>query len=336
VPGNSGATGDLSALGVDSAAERLYRQVLRTAPADLPAHLAALGWTAEQGQAAYRTLVTAGLVVEGTSGALVPEPPQDAIGRLIEQEAARLETRRRELVNARSMMETFVRDQRRHPGHRAEASTLEVVPRPDVVGALEHATRTTSGLIRHFILSTATVPARDEPLVRWVQSQVAQGRPLRTIYPASFLQSGNVHGAMWVRDWADVGEEQRLVEQVPHAYTVFGEELALACTEWGVVTDDLVAIRSPLLVRALIAIFDEAWRVGLPVPHSSYEAASGDRLLPLLAAGLKDEAIARYLGISLRTVRRRVAELMAELGAQTRFQLGSAAERRGLLSTDRS
>lgn len=330
-------SGDLSALGVDPTAERLYRHTLTMPPAALPAHVAALGWTAEQGAAACQALVAAGLLVEGRSGALVPEPPQDAIGRLIEQEAARLETRRRELVDAQAVIDTFAREHQRHPAHQApETSTLEVVPRPGVVAALEQATRTTSGLIRHFILSTATVPARDEPLVRWFQGQVAQGRQLRTIYPASFLQSGNVHGAMWVRDWADVGEEQRLMEQVPHAYTVFGEELALACTEWGVVTEDMVAIRSPMLVRALVTIFDEAWRVGLPVPHSTYEAALGDRLLAMLAAGLKDEAIARYLGISLRTVRRRVAALMDELGAQTRFQLGSAAERRGLLSSNES
>ena len=70
------------------------------------------------------------------------------------------------------------------------------------------------------------------------------------------------------------------------------------------------------------------------MPHSSYEAALGDRMLAMLAAGLKDEAIARYLGVSLRTVRRRVATLMEELGAHTRFQLGSAAERRGLLRPD--
>ena len=42
----------------------------------------------------------------------------------------------------------------------------------------------------------------------------------------------------------------------------------------------------------------------------------------LLGLGLKDESIARYLGCSLRTVRRRVAALMDRHGVQTRFQLG--------------
>ena len=52
----------------------------------------------------------------------------------------------------------------------------------------------------------------------------------------------------------------------------------------------------------------------------------------MLGAGLKDEAIARYLGCSLRTVRRRIAALMDRHGADTRFQLGLAVAQGGLLS----
>jgi hypothetical protein len=48
------------------------------------------------------------------------------------------------------------------------------------------------------------------------------------------------------------------------------------------------------------------------------------RPLPLLS-GFTDEAIARQLGTSHRTVQRRVAALMADLGAQTRFQVGVRA-----------
>ena len=40
--------------------------------------------------------------------------------------------------------------------------------------------------------------------------------------------------------------------------------------------------------------------------------------------GLKDEAIARFLGVGLRTVRRRIAALMSIHGVDTRFQLGAA------------
>lgn len=55
------------------------------------------------------------------------------------------------------------------------------------------------------------------------------------------------------------------------------------------------------------------------------------RLLRLLATGCKDETAARQLGISVRTLRRRVAGLMAEFGVGTRLQLGAEAVRRHLL-----
>jgi DNA-binding NarL/FixJ family response regulator len=49
-----------------------------------------------------------------------------------------------------------------------------------------------------------------------------------------------------------------------------------------------------------------------------------------LGAGLTDEAAARRLGTSLRTYRRRVAELMAALEAGSRFQAGVRAGELGL------
>jgi hypothetical protein len=43
-----------------------------------------------------------------------------------------------------------------------------------------------------------------------------------------------------------------------------------------------------------------------------------------LAERLKDEAIARQLGVSPHTVRRRIAALCTRLGVTTRFQAGLA------------
>jgi DNA-binding CsgD family transcriptional regulator len=54
-------------------------------------------------------------------------------------------------------------------------------------------------------------------------------------------------------------------------------------------------------------------------------------LLRLLADGSKDEAAARALGVSVRTVRRMVADLMRRLDARSRFQAGILAQRRGWL-----
>ncbi|OUC93374.1 LuxR family transcriptional regulator [Streptosporangium minutum] len=58
--------------------------------------------------------------------------------------------------------------------------------------------------------------------------------------------------------------------------------------------------------------------------------ADGRMILEALGSGLTDESAAKRLGVSLRTYRRRVAELMASLEAGSRFQAGLRAGELGL------
>ena len=85
------------------------------------------------------------------------------------------------------------------------------------------------------------------------------------------------------------------------------------------------------LLDALAALFESVWQRAIPVPELVSPADEHRHLLMLLASGLKDEAIARQLGIGERTVRRRVAALADRLGARTRMQLGIQAVRQGWL-----
>lgn len=70
-----------------------------------------------------------------------------------------------------------------------------------------------------------------------------------------------------------------------------------------------------------------------PADTPTLTTAAPDRgaveVLEHLAAGLKDEAIGRALGISARTVRRRVADLEARFGATNRIQLVARAATQG-------
>ncbi|REE94750.1 hypothetical protein DFJ69_0106 [Thermomonospora umbrina] len=86
-------------------------------------------------------------------------------------------------------------------------------------------------------------------------------------------------------------------------------------------------VRSPGVVQGLASLFRATWETSADLeefrrsrpPALSQE---GHRILAVLGEGLKDEAAARRLGLSLRTYRRRVAELMTQLDAGTRFQAG--------------
>lgn len=89
------------------------------------------------------------------------------------------------------------------------------------------------------------------------------------------------------------------------------------------------------VVDGVLSLFEAAWRAGRDL--AAYDRDMDEvrelapRIVELLASGCKDETAARTLGLSLRTYRRRVAELMSTLGATSRFQAGVRARELGLL-----
>ena len=102
----------------------------------------------------------------------------------------------------------------------------------------------------------------------------------------------------------------------------------------GFADEPRLLIRQRGLVEALMLLFELMWDRAAPVAELDRGEARPDlrRLLLLqLADGAKDEQIARTLGLSLRTVRRRIADLLIELGVDSRFQAGVEAVRRGWL-----
>lgn len=96
--------------------------------------------------------------------------------------------------------------------------------------------------------------------------------------------------------------------------------------------DGAVVIRDPSTVAYLCSVFDHSWTLGDPYTPSPRGDTSMDEIkqaiLRLLAEGMKDEMIARRLGMSLRTCRKHIAESMETLGASSRFQAGYLARAR--------
>ncbi|MFI6641236.1 DNA-binding response regulator [Streptomyces sp. NPDC050504] len=95
-------------------------------------------------------------------------------------------------------------------------------------------------------------------------------------------------------------------------------------------------VNDPAVVRALELLFAGAWstsrtltdHLGLsPRLHTELTRS----ILEKLRVGHTDDVAARELQVSLRTYRRHVAEIMRELGANSRFQAGVRAVELGLL-----
>ncbi|MEV8632463.1 helix-turn-helix domain-containing protein [Streptosporangium sp. NPDC051023] len=89
-----------------------------------------------------------------------------------------------------------------------------------------------------------------------------------------------------------------------------------------------VIVHSSGLLDALLALFEHYWAASTPLPVDESAFGAGSPLdgnlpiLTLLVAGATDRIIARQLGVSVRTVQRRVSDMMAAAGAQNRIQLG--------------
>jgi hypothetical protein len=172
------------------------------------------------------------------------------------------------------------------------------------------------------------LPSESEMAVA-VANAIREGRRVRAIYPARAL----TEAPQMLRMRAEIGEEIGVVPSVFTRMVVVGPRRAILPEPLGVGSPTRVVIRQPAIVGIMQAYFDELWESATRVDPDGQLGQRDQRRLLLveLADGVKDEQIARNLDLSLRTVRRRVAAVMTELGVDTRFQAGVEAVRRGWL-----
>lgn len=126
----------------------------------------------------------------------------------------------------------------------------------------------------------------------------------------------------------DAGAQVRISSTpLPHETIILDRRVAILAGQPSPLGREYTVTTSPVLVGGVYSLFTAAWETATDlgaylrgeVPELAPEARE---ILRALGAGLTDEAAARQLGTSLRTYRRRVAELMAALEAGSRFQAG--------------
>ncbi|MFE4594500.1 helix-turn-helix transcriptional regulator [Streptomyces laurentii] len=100
-------------------------------------------------------------------------------------------------------------------------------------------------------------------------------------------------------------------------------------------------LRHPGLVAYLSGVFDQFWQLAVPIrdeiPYDlKTDGISGVQrsIAKLLVEGHVDEAIARRLGMNVRTCRAHIAKLAAALGSGSRAQLGYLIAQSGILERD--
>jgi DNA-binding CsgD family transcriptional regulator len=160
---------------------------------------------------------------------------------------------------------------------------------------------------------------------------LARGVRIRSIYqhPARFHQPT----VDYITKLTAAGSLVRTADQLAGQMLIVDGELAFVPHhgyQWGA-----LVVREPSLVALLQSTFEQTWERAMPFRLDSTTTRAVSKqtkrtIAVLLARGLKDEVIAKRLGLSVRTCRRHISEFMEQIGASSRFQAGVLAGELGL------
>ena len=166
-----------------------------------------------------------------------------------------------------------------------------------------------------------------------LQDLLTRSVSIKTIYLESIRNDiGSVEHSTWL---AAQGAAIRTVAHLPFRMQIVDRKAALIPLDLEDSAQGALLVQEPAVVSVLCALFEMVWAKAAPLgavaPAGEGLSAQEQELLRLLAQGLTDEAVARKLGVSVRTERRMITKVSELLAAQSRFQLGQRAAEMGLL-----
>ncbi|BAU85104.1 hypothetical protein SLA_4216 [Streptomyces laurentii] len=181
-----------------------------------------------------------------------------------------------------------------------------------------------------------TGPSRQVPerLLERDRRRREHGVQIRVMYQADSLAQPRTADILKGR--AELGVEVRIAPAIPMNMVIADDQFALVPLRPDSPREGAILARGRHLVRSFLNLYEHCWHAATPFGDVVAPERGGDGLseqqqaaLRMLADGMKDEKIARSLGVSLRTVSRMLSELMQEMGATSRFEAGVRAVRMG-------
>jgi predicted DNA-binding transcriptional regulator len=320
----------LETLGVSADEERAYRVLLSRRLASASDIAPGLGLPQRATQRLLEALATKGLATHSPERPrrYMPVQPEFAVEAMVSQRQAELERARAAIPDLKKHAAT-----RREDFERGEVVEL-VTSRDAERRIFEQAQH----VARHEVVTLVRPPVRltrlDTPFEQDQHPQRkarARGVHYRSIVDADWLALPGAPAR--VRSESESGEEIRIFPQLPFKIAIFDRRTAFIPLNPMQPDGATLLVRSSALLDALYALFESLWerstpiafaptgepRIGKPLSRVPETAA---KLIPLLAAGLNDKAIAHELDVSSATLNRRLAELMKGLDTRTRFQMG--------------
>jgi DNA-binding NarL/FixJ family response regulator len=324
----------LEVLGVEPGVELVYRALLGR-PGSTATTLAEVlkvpETEVEQGLGA---LVGTGLALRSADLTYVAAPPTVALGALITQ-------RRDSLRLAEQALVSFAEEHRAAVAGLSIDSLIEVVTGVDAIRhRYAQVQQAATDQLRMFVTAPFVAVPPGENTAETAAAD--RGIRIRVVLERAVLEE--LDSIDEVVDSLQHGLEIRVVEDLPLKLVLADADLALVPLAVAPAGEPgAVLLQRSGLLAALDALFESVWRRAHPLELSGLgddavvedqdeaeaPTALDRQLVNLLLAGLSDQAAATQLGLSLRTVQRRLRHLQDLAGVQTRMQLGWYAARHG-------
>jgi len=279
------------------------------------------------------TLLRAGLTPEHR---LRPVSIERAVQALLRQQSEQLEVQRGSLAMLQSAMKELLESR---PTHETEFGQADVTAITGAEPAQLHLEQLILRAVEsvHSFTSGAAIPPELLDAARSFDEELCRrGVQVRALYQNAI--KGDRRTLEYVRWLADIGSEIRLAPVVPFRMVVLDRATGVVFRKDRSLPIEMFVIREPAILRPMIELYESSWTTAEPL-DSQGPAPTGEKaptaqelaLLRLLASGSTDEAAGKKLGISVRTVRRIMADLMERLEASSRFEAGHKATQRGWL-----
>jgi DNA-binding CsgD family transcriptional regulator/sugar-specific transcriptional regulator TrmB len=309
-------------LGFTEMTESVYFALLAAPHADLQEIRTALGVTEEEMRVALDDLARMSLVLNSsrTAAAVRPVNPQAGLAALVAR-------RQREIDESKAAFEVMLTAHAPRGG-----PTGPGVERLDGAGQIRERVRYLAGSCQWEACWFAPGGAQSAESIATSREldadAIDRGVRLRTIYLDSVRNDpATLAYAQWL---GEQGGEVRTTPSLPLRMLVVDRTTAVVPVDVDDPSASAMVLSGGSVVAALVALFQSAWRAASPLGMARRRDEQGlsaqeRRVLHFLAAGLTDEAIARQLGVSVRTSRRVASDLLARLNARSRFQAGVRA-----------
>ncbi|SNS32649.1 regulatory protein, luxR family [Streptosporangium subroseum] len=325
-------------LGIGSTEETVYRTILENPSYGVTELSLELGWPVHQIRSTLDELARLSLLRPSWEepDVLRLVRPEVGLAALLAREEAALLARQQEIERSRTtvaqMIATYADQNPARPSEDSETlvgidmirSRIEELTadcRQELLGFEAQGAQTSDNI-------EASRPL-DEALLR-------RGVAIRTIYLDSVRNDQPTTGyALWLTEH---GGQVRTAPSLPLRMVIFDRRTALLPMDPEDSSAGAVLLRGAGTVAALVALFEKTWETANPLgeEHRRDERGLSNQereILRLLSIGLTDDAVARRLDVSVRTLRRVTAALMERLDARSRFQAGYLAAARGWLPT---